>query len=141
VRFIGAHARISRDNLSTDSFVTVKRKQSVDVKFDLARLYDIREGGQFIVVAGGGIPWAKKHSTTILGTAPFTSNNLTISVGKSSKIPLAKNVLQSDCVDGRFDATRAANNACAMISMVAGIKALTGEPEMQVLPILTKSDC
>jgi deuterolysin len=121
--------RISGDNLNVDSFISIKKKKSVDVSFNLADMYDIGNGGQFTLIAEGGIPWAKKKSTSILGTVPFKSNKITIKVDKSSAVPPARNIMQSDCTAGRLEASKSANNVCSFMAMGAGLAALHGDPD------------
>jgi deuterolysin len=129
VSFIGAHARVARDNLNAESFLSIQKKKSIDMSFNLAEMYDIASGGEFSIIAEGGIPWAKKNSTQILGTESYKSNQITVKIDKLPRIPPSRNIMQSDCTAGRLAASTSANGACAFIAMSAGLAALYGDTD------------
>jgi deuterolysin len=105
----------------------------VNVTFDLAELFDLGEGGQFEIQAEGGIPWAKKKSTKLVGTAPYKTNKLMVDVEPthllSTKFGQRKTMLQSDCIASRLDVSLRANAVCSMLSSMAAQAAVTGDKE------------
>ncbi|KAF2667275.1 hypothetical protein BT63DRAFT_426174 [Microthyrium microscopicum] len=130
-RFIGAHARLNTEKLDKASFDHLGRKKSTKITFDLSHIYDLSEGGKFEVHAEGGLPWAKKKKTDIVGTAPYKTEKLTIDVDKealaSKKTISQKTVIQSDCSGDRLERTREANAVCAMLATMAGWSAVNGD--------------
>jgi len=132
-KFIGAHARVANEKLNKKSFEELKMLKTMNVTFDLGDLYDLSDGGKFEVHAEGGIPWAKKKSTKLVGTAPFSTQKLVINVDKAtvtkSKFAQKKTVLMNDCTEGRLDVSLRANAVCSMLSSIAAEAAQSGNAE------------
>jgi deuterolysin len=129
---VGAHARVANEELSKKSFKKLKKGKSAEFVFDVADLYDIHEGGNYTLKAQGAIPWATKKSTKIIGSAPFNTNELNIKVDRIVKMKTSqqKMVLESDCVDGRLQATKAASAVCSYLAENAASAARWGDPAM-----------
>jgi deuterolysin len=122
---------VAQEELSKKSFKTLKKGKSAEVVFDVADLYNINEGGNYTLTAQGAIPWARKKSTKLVGSAPFVSNELKIKVDRIVKKKYQqKMVLESDCVDGRLAATRSASAVCSYLAENAALVARNGDPAM-----------
>ena len=129
MKYIGAHARVALEKLNQESFATLKKKGQLEVSVDMADLYDISEGGTFVVSGDSKIPWAKKKSTKLEGESLYTTNKLNITIPKQPAKVKTNTLLMSDCQGQRYDETRKAEAVCAMLSVVAGTSALHGDPE------------
>lgn len=134
VKFVGAHARVSREKLDKKSFDSLGKDKSLNVTFDISDMYDLSAGGKFIITAEGGVPWAKAKKTDLVGTAPYTIGQTTVEVDRKvlavkKKLASQKTVLMSDCAAERLDRTREANAVCSMLATVAGHQALNGDAE------------
>jgi hypothetical protein len=129
VPFIGAHARVALENLDKRSFDTLRKKKSITTTIDLADLYDIQQGGSFVLSGEGGILWAWHGNTKLAGEAPYRINPLNITVPKLPPRPKINTAYMSDCVGTKYEDLKKAEAVCAMLSTVAGNSAIHGDPD------------
>ena len=73
------HVVLSPD-LSESAFQILPAGGSIQASFDIAKTYDLAQGGAFDVVAKGAFSYAELNANAIAGTYPFTSNTVTATV-------------------------------------------------------------
>lgn len=129
VPFIGAHARVALENLDKKSFSMLKKNKFITTSIDLAYLYDIQQGGSFVLSGEGGIPWAWHGNTRLAGEAPYRIPPINITVQKLPLKPKINTAYMSDCVGAKYDDLKKAEAVCAMLSIVSGNSALHGDPD------------
>jgi len=99
------------------------------MSIDLADIFDLSQGGTYLVSGSGKIPWAWHKTTKLEGGALYQTNNLTITVPPSMpKLKMATR-LMSDCAGYRYAETKKAEAVCAMMAVVAGNAAMYGDNE------------
>lgn len=126
------HPRVNLDGkLDKKSFQTIKGGKTFEVTIDAAALFDLSAGGKFDVVAEGSLPYSNSGKKKIAGEQAYKSNKVTLDVNGTAAAEAKhkldrRAILASDCVAGRFDASRNALAVCSNLAYVAGIQALTG---------------
>jgi deuterolysin len=131
--FDGVHPRVRQEGtLNKESFKTLKGGQTIEYTFDAALLYDLSSGGDFEIIADGFLPYSKPGKKKISGKSQYKSNLLTLNVNGTEATEVRKqlhrrNLMQPDCAQGRFDATRNALAVCSSLAFVAGEMALRGD--------------
>ncbi|GKT62923.1 deuterolysin metalloprotease [Colletotrichum tofieldiae] len=127
--FDGVRLRIAPPELITDdAFQTIKRGQTVEIKFDFGQMHDLGDGGVFELMVNGGIPYAKADTTEIAGTIPINSNTLKIKDVDAKKAALTRmafhqsikrTVVQSDCKGDQNKTVNLALITCARLARQA----------------------
>jgi len=142
VDFEGIYLHVLRTGLDEDAFTTVGAKESVEVEFDVAQLYNLREGGEYTIHAEGAIPYAEVGSTDLSGGALGYSSNVlktTVDGNEAAGIKLlsetfleklqkrdGQTTVSRDCTGTKDSATRAALVGCAKLATVAAEAAVNG---------------
>ncbi|KAK2868043.1 hypothetical protein FQN49_003209 [Arthroderma sp. PD_2] len=76
VPFTGMMQRYDMTDLTEEFFTPIAPGASVEQSFDIAATHDLSAGGNYVITAGGAIPTAEEHSTTLTSTALYQSNEL-----------------------------------------------------------------
>ncbi|GKT40660.1 neutral protease 2 [Colletotrichum spaethianum] len=127
--FDGVRLRIAPQNLQTDaSFQTIRRGQTVEIKFDFGEMHDLGDAGVLQLAVSGGIPYAKEGTTEIIGSIPINSNTLTVKDVDAKKAALTRmafhqsikrTLVQADCKGDQNKTVNTALITCARLARQA----------------------
>ncbi|TQN71540.1 Neutral protease 2-like protein [Colletotrichum shisoi] len=127
--FDGVRLRIAPQDLVTeDAFQTIKRGQTIEIKFDFGEMHDLGDGGIYDLSVKSGIPFAKAGTTKIIGAIPINSNTLRIKDVDAKKAALTRmafhqsikrTLVQSDCKGVENNTVNTALITCARLSRAA----------------------
>lgn len=132
VKFEGVRLQITTDALTEDSFTKIPSGKSIEVTFDVAMAYDLSTTGQYGIQATGVFSFAEESSTELVGSIPYESNKLDLSIdgevaAAARTAFLAKRThIQSDCQGGKFSSVDAARARCYYVSVKAQRAAASG---------------
>ena len=135
VAFQGIRVQVLRSNLQEDAFTFIGAKQTLDFEFDIARVHNLNDGGEFTVYAAGALPYALGNTTELATDAlSYASNSLTVNVDgvQAASVKLAiseskmRSAVGSDCSGSRRTATTNALSNCAQLASAAASAAQSG---------------
>jgi deuterolysin len=131
VAFEGIRIRLLTSALSADDFVALGAGETKEITVETAALHAINEGGEFDVFAEGLIPFAKVDSTELVGSVPYESNKLSMSIDGAvaatvEKALAKRTVIGSSCTGTKLTAIRTALSNCARLATSAASAASAG---------------
>ena len=131
VAFEGIKIRLLTSALGADDFVALGAGETKEITVETAALHAINEGGDFDVFAEGLIPFAKADSTELVGSVPYESNKLSMSIDGAvaatvEKALAKRTVVGSSCTGTKLTAVRTALSNCARLATSAASAASAG---------------
>ena len=120
--------------LYDDAFTYLDAQQSIELTMDLAESYDVLTGGVHTIFAKGEMAYAEMDSTTLIGTIPYESNQLTVDINGTEATSrkqafhqlISRPMIDTTCTGNKLTILDSAYQTCTKYALAAANAAING---------------
>ncbi|KAK2616679.1 hypothetical protein QQS21_000502 [Conoideocrella luteorostrata] len=132
LEFDGLFLHVAVDRLDESAFQRIPARESVEVTFDVAEVFDLSSTGKYDIHANGVLSFAEEGNNKLIGSVPYSSNVIKADVNGEeaalSRIAFhqKRTIVQSDCTGRKLQVTQTALRNCQSLASRAQQAAASG---------------
>lgn len=136
VPFAGIRLRVTTSGLDDEAFHTIAAGETIQALFNVGELHDLSEGGDYNLVTSGVVSYAAPNTTEIVGTVPFSSNSISVTVDGAQAAEVQRRfvekrtIVQSDCTGSKKTAQVNALANCASLAKLSASAATSNSAKV-----------